>query len=254
MRQMPKGEMRRMPKGMVAPNADCHSLRTYCFHDILQMTKAVLVLCQRKAGTNDMGLDIETVVVPKIEAFVTTCLGGNTHIEYLTDCGDVEGRAEVEGRAICAADYNFTLNADPTNNAAAEFVATHKKYYSLVILNTCPFAYMDFNLIHSLLKTGGFMAFTKFPKPFGQKQLGAALVRTLATLFNEVGVHFYKKKTKRSSTTQKGGKRIMKQKYKTFKCKTFKCKTFKCKTFKCKTFKCKTFKCKTFKKTFKKNL
>jgi hypothetical protein len=115
------------------------------------MAKRVLVLCQRKQGMDSIGKsDVKDTVIPKINEYVKKVLGPNTRIEYLTD-----------DKSDPTVDFNFTL--EKGEREADEFISNHRGMYSLIILNTCPFLYMDFELIHSLLHPGGIMVFKVFP-------------------------------------------------------------------------------------------
>jgi len=115
------------------------------------MSKKVLILCQRKQGLDTVNInDVKDTVIPLINEYVENVLGPDTTIEYLTDGDDP------------TVEYNFTL--DKHNPKAAEFISTHKGTYSLIILNTCPLIYMDYELIYSLLEPNGFMVFQAFPQ------------------------------------------------------------------------------------------
>jgi hypothetical protein len=110
---------------------------------------SVLVLCQRKEGiiNGDKNRRVENIVVPKIEEFVSKFFQKNTTIEYLVD--------NVGG------DYNFQL--DNRSDESKKFINEHIEHYSLVILNTCPFYMMPYELIFKILKNDGLMALTAFP-------------------------------------------------------------------------------------------
>ena len=157
------------------------------------MTKEVLVLCQRKSGKIESRLyssnDVEELIVPRINEIVQQQLGSDTNIKYLTDMkGNMEG----------SADYKFSL--DSYNLEAKEFISTHIGFYSLIILNTCPFLYMDFKIIYDLLKPGGIMSFNTFPNTSANVFLPEEVIRKIDTLFENIGKNLYRKK-------QSGGKK-----------------------------------------------
>ena len=115
------------------------------------MSKKVLILCQRKQGLDAAEVhDVKDTVIPLINEYVEKVLGPDTKIEYLTD-----GKDDT-------VEYKFQLIKD--DEEAKNFVKTHKGTYSLIILNTCPFTLMDYELIYSLLEPDGFMVFQSFPK------------------------------------------------------------------------------------------
>jgi hypothetical protein len=117
------------------------------------MTKQVLVLCQRKTGSlyGYGKTAVEDLIVPQINDLVRRNLGDDVNIEYLTNIGSNDG----------SSDYNFIL--DKFNPPAKDFISNHKGYYSLIILNTCPYFIMDYELIYDLLEPQGIMVFTIFP-------------------------------------------------------------------------------------------
>lgn len=123
------------------------------------MTKNVLVLCQRKIGLDYSNVNVAVSVIPKINEYVTSLLGSDTKIEYLTDCSGFTCEED-------SVDYKFNLDSDPTNSEAVEFISTHKEYYSLIILNTCPFPFMDYNAIYELLEPRGIMVMKRYPSEF----------------------------------------------------------------------------------------
>jgi len=155
------------------------------------MTKEVLVLCQRKSGEMTYGVDarkdVGEITIPKINEFVQHQLGSDTHIQYLTDPASLVGDA----------DYKFKLNSNPNNLEAKEFILNHKGYYDLIILNTCPFMYMDFNLIYDLLKPEGIMSFNIFPDTkmiTDVIKIPEHIITIIETLFENLGDSLYKKK------------------------------------------------------------
>jgi len=167
------------------------------------MTKEVLVLCQRKSGKIESRLyssnDVEELIIPRINEIVQEQLGSDTNIKYLSDMkGTIDG----------SADYKFSL--DSYNPEAREFISTHIGFYSLIILNTCPFLYMDFKIIYDLLKPGGIMSFNTFPNTSANIFLPEEKITEIDTLFENIGKNLYRKK-------QSGGK-----KRKTYKKRTYK--------------------------------
>lgn len=179
------------------------------------MTKHVLVLCQRKTGTGVSATGVlgrvEDMVVPQINDFVKSKLGEDVTIEYLTSAG-----GQVDGTA----DYNLLLNDNPENKAAVDFIRNHTGYYSLIILNTCPYISMDYKLISSLLTPDGIMAFTKYPAPLFQRKEDGSLVDVLhidsakehvADLFEDTGIYYYKKRVSGGNKQKRKSKNTKKR-------------------------------------------
>jgi hypothetical protein len=165
------------------------------------MTKHVLVLCQRKTGTGVSATGVlgrvEEMVVPKINDFVKSKLGDDVSIEYLTDGG---GQKDADDNTDGTADHNHKLIKNSGVDKIDTFIREHTGYYSLIILNTCPYISMDYQLIYDLLTPDGMMAFTKYPAPPFQRRADGSLVDVLyeakdnvAELFEDTGIYYYKK-------------------------------------------------------------
>jgi len=150
------------------------------------MTKEVLVLCQRKSGKIESRLyssnDVEELIIPRINEIVQEQLGSDTNIKYLTD---------MKGTMDGSADYNFSLNS--YNLESKEFISNHIGFYSLIILNTCPFIFMDFKIIYDLLKPGGIMSFNTFPNT-GNIFLPEEIITKIEGLFENIGNNLYRKR------------------------------------------------------------
>jgi hypothetical protein len=111
--------------------------------------RKVLVLCQRKKSTTNKKENDEIInrVVPKINELADRLIGHDYTIEYLSDSPNKE-------------DVDIQLYLSDQN--AFEFLIRNS--YALIILNTCPLQFMDYNVIYNLLENDGIMAFTSFPK------------------------------------------------------------------------------------------
>jgi hypothetical protein len=124
------------------------------------MSKKVLVLCQRKSGNLDRGngkyIKVDEVVVPKINKLVNSLLGPDYTIEYLSN---KESYTEEEGGEV-----DIDLDLVEYNPLAREFIERNISKYDLIILNTCPFMLMNYNIIYKLLKENGLMIFSKYPR------------------------------------------------------------------------------------------
>ena len=174
--------------------------------------KGVLVMCQRKNGP-DIDLQgkivrVEDSVVPKINKFVQEHIG-DAKIDYLSN-------SEAEGDV----DYDLNLDNLPDNKKAQEVIASHKEFYSLIILNTCPIEWIDFNLIYNLMTPDGLLYISIWPEVKEREsfnQLVNKIFKLLKQYFAPVArtPHLYRKrsidktkKTKRRNTrkTRKNNK------------------------------------------------
>jgi hypothetical protein len=179
------------------------------------MTKEVLVLCQRKSGKSSSAAyegDVKDIVVPKINKLVQEHLGSDVNIEYLTKITTIDGET----------DYNFNLDSYPNNSKAKEFIANHREFYSLIILNTCPFKYIDFKIIYNLLEPEGIMIFTVFPD-IVDKNIITKDILNIEDLFENIGTNIYRKKQVGGKKSKPLGKRFKK----TYRRKIYRRKTYK---------------------------
>lgn len=107
--------------------------------------RKVLVLCQRKTGPLNYGTVTVDGIVQQLEEYVQSLFPGEeVRIEYMSSMNGLTGTV----------DYKMDLNED--------FSQENRGEYDLVLLHTCPFPFMKYNLIHALLKPGGYMTFKSF--------------------------------------------------------------------------------------------
>ena len=113
------------------------------------MSVKVLILCQRKTGkcSNYQHLSVENEIIPKIETFLTSYLHGNDYsVEYMSSIS--------QSNIIGTVDFDIRVE---NNSEFLHFLNTHKNYYSIIILQTCPFMLMKYDLIRELLCDNGVM-------------------------------------------------------------------------------------------------
>lgn len=126
-----------------------------------------LVMCQRKMTTTPSDIDYVDIARIRIEDFIHKYDSSITKIEYLS---------LIHWDPNGFVDYNFRLGLedimiDNTDiHKSREFIDTHLKYYSLIILNTCVYN-MEYNVISQILKDDGIIIFTKFPMSLGFPEL-----------------------------------------------------------------------------------
>lgn len=102
----------------------------------------VLVLCQRRSGKGDELDELNK----SIDELVKDILGvDNATIQYVNKPGYLPGKADLE--------HEFGDNEE-TKQLATD--------YSLIICNTCPLPYMNYNIINRHLRMGGFLALTVY--------------------------------------------------------------------------------------------
>ena len=112
----------------------------------------VLILCQRKTGVTfeSNKYNVEDTIVPQIENMVHEILGDNVEIKYLTHINGSSGTAD------------FDLLLDNKSADSISFIEEHTNKYSMIVLNTCPFMFMDLQIIHNLLKPDGILVLSSF--------------------------------------------------------------------------------------------
>jgi hypothetical protein len=187
------------------------------------MSKKVLVLCQRKKSNNDK--KVEDEVVPKINSIVEILIKTQNYtIEYLSS-GDHEGELDIEGWL----EYNkkLTLKND-YKITTKDFIKNNEKSYNLIILNTCPFKYMNYTIINELLSDDGLLVYSIFPLNLDEINKNHPLIKSIVDnkkanklfILDNIsdgvdgvdGVFIYKKKvsggTKKTRNYKKRARRI----------------------------------------------
>lgn len=172
--------------------------------------KKVLVLCQRKSGNisytkngNKIKTKIENTVVPEINETISSIFGKEEYkIEYLSSypildadkVGDTpNGEIDIEGQLTDKEDkedkepilkFKNVKNdiGEPITMTVKDFINKNKKSYDLILLNTCPFRLMKFQMIYDLLKDDGLMVFTAY-NPLSKKKL-TTTIRFAERLFD----------------------------------------------------------------------
>ena len=125
---------------------------------IIYDTKKVLVLCQRKRGpTFVSSANVETTTVPKIKSMVRKLIGENHMIEFLTDLDSYMGNLHITNDAKGDVDFNLVLDHNADNEKAKAFIKSHPYHYDLLVLNTCPFRFIPYDILFGLLKMNGLL-------------------------------------------------------------------------------------------------
>jgi len=114
----------------------------------------VLVLCQRKSDENG-----PSTTVPLIHMMLDYFFPGQEYeVEYMSSMASVAYSED-------SVDYAFNLREYEPKSM--EFVQDHAKYYSLVLMNTCPFLGMNYDMIEKILKDDGRLVASAFPTKTG---------------------------------------------------------------------------------------
>ena len=124
-------------------------------------TKMILVLCQRKSGPSGIGFhkNVKKTVVPLIESLVTEMMSSKSHVtHYLSDMRSVS-YLQTE-HLINEVDFDLKLDHEINNEKSKKFIESHQQYYDLLVLNTCPFRYILYDILFGLLKEKGLMVFS----------------------------------------------------------------------------------------------
>jgi alkylated DNA repair dioxygenase AlkB len=140
--------------------------------------KSVLVLCQRKEGfTNE--INIQDQLIPKLEQIIKNFLIEKTD----DDNADIKYMTELDSNPNNKADYNIKLL--DFNSEAIKFCDQHSEFYDLIVLQTCPFQYMDYNLIKNILKKGGYVIFVAVQATGVLYTLNKYIVTNLPKMFKD---------------------------------------------------------------------
>jgi hypothetical protein len=171
------------------------------------MTQKVLVLCQRKKGVFFAGRNgyqkVEEEIVPQINALADSLLPSHYTIEYLSslDSNFKEGEVDIKGVLANNGSLSFQhkkyKNEYEESMPTGEFIAQNEGTYALIILNTCPFILMDYDIISQLLAPDGLMVFSVYPNQMLSKEKYDNNARKKLFVIDEdrlPGVLIYKKK------------------------------------------------------------
>ena len=124
--------------------------------------KMILVICQRKGGlSSNIGLykNVKNTVVPIIESLATEMLSSGSHVtHYLSD---LSGLSHLQTKSFTnEVDFDLILDHDSNNEKGKKFIDSHQQYYDLVVLKTCPFRLILYDILFGLLKHDGLVVFS----------------------------------------------------------------------------------------------
>ncbi len=111
----------------------------------------ILVLCQRKKGRCLSNTTVERSVIPNIEKYLSNYLHTTDYkIDYLSQLDDPKPDDEV--------DFNMEIGDNAEFNT---FLASKSQYYSIIVLNTCPYRFINYDYISQLLCNNGVVILSK---------------------------------------------------------------------------------------------
>ncbi len=112
----------------------------------------ILVLCQRKKGRCSASTaNVERTIIPNIEKYVSNYLHTTDYkIEYLSHLDTPNPGDEV--------DFNIEIGDNAEFN---NFLASKSQYYSIIVLNTCPYRFINFDYISQMLCNNGVVILSK---------------------------------------------------------------------------------------------
>ena len=86
-------------------------------------------------------------------------MSSESHVtHYLSD---LSGLSHLQTKNFTnEVDFDLILDHDINNEKGKKFIESHQQYYDLLVLNTCPFRYILYDILFGLLKEEGFMVFS----------------------------------------------------------------------------------------------
>ena len=116
--------------------------------------KQVLVLCQRREGFTRK-ISIKDRLIPTLEKTIKTFLKE----KMSNDTADIKYMVDLDpDKKEDKADFNMELSN--RDQKSREFREQHSEFYDLVVLQTCPFDFMDMKLVRDILKDDGYLMCT----------------------------------------------------------------------------------------------
>lgn len=186
------------------------------------MSIKILVLCQRKKGRcEDNGIvkTVQSTIIPNIKQYLTDYLHTTDYkIDYLSDLINDDKQYDDE------VDFNLKIEDPRESELSDRFLKGHAMYYSVIVLNTCPYRFVNFLYIRHLMSDNGVVILSNVncrdvysPKLFIIPPTHRAISQSNILDFFEYENGFYisKKKSNTKSipqkqtnrnTTNKGGK------------------------------------------------
>ena len=134
--------------------------------------KRVLVMCQRKASNLSKDVTKVAKAVSNIDTYIASNTPTSKHvkvsIEYLTyDYNEIhEAYADYMFELSRETRYDSSTVYDDKRVKLNKFIEDHNEYYDIIILNTCPLKWLDYDMIYNLLKPDGILVV----KLFGNKE------------------------------------------------------------------------------------
>jgi len=141
--------------------------------------KKVLVLCQRKTGLSNglIKYNVEEIVIPKINELVQGLIGDVHTITYMTDMRGYEGTVDIN------------CKLDGVSECSKSFISENANSFDLILLQTCPYSMMEYNILHTLLKPTGIIGITALPNEIKGDLFSS---EHIALLISHIPPHLFK--------------------------------------------------------------
>jgi hypothetical protein len=171
------------------------------------MSKRVLVLCQRKVSK----LTKDREKVEKVVSLIDDYIAENTPVrdsigtpddirvtvEYLTYHSFEPQHAYADHIFLLSRTEQYGRESNHTEKKVdlEKFIEEHKNTYDVIILNTCPLPWLDYNLIHQVLKLDGVLVVKLFgnPESSPSKEKDKSVVNNIEKNTQNIPSHLFTK-------------------------------------------------------------
>jgi len=194
------------------------------------MSKRVLVLCQRKVSKLTKDREKVESVVSLIDEYIAlntpvrapvgTPDDIRVKVEYLTYHSFEPQHAYADHIFLLSRTEHYGNESNLTEKKVdlENFIKEHNNTYDVIILNTCPLPWLDYNLIHQVLKSDGVLVVKLFgnPESSPSKEKYKSVVNNIekntqnipSHLFTKLDGHFYGHYTYKKIETQALGRKL----------------------------------------------
>ena len=158
--------------------------------------KRVLIMCQRKVSNLTQHVNSVEKAVSDINTYIKTHFGEDATIEYLTYHHQEPHENYADHIFELSQNNNaYGLNPDKSiidkKEQIINFMKDHNEYYDIIILNTCPIRWLDFDMIYKILREDGILIVKLFgnqessPKQLSHKILDEITSKTKSFIKQE---------------------------------------------------------------------
>jgi hypothetical protein len=167
------------------------------------MYKRVLVLCQRKVSKLTKDREKVESVVSLIDEYIALNTPVGTHedirvkVEYLTYHSFEPQHAYADHIFLLSRTQQYGHESNLTEKEVdlENFIKEHNNTYDVIILNTCPLPWLDYNLIHQVLKSDGVLVVKLFgnPESSPSKEKDKSVVNNIKKNTQNIPSHLFTK-------------------------------------------------------------